>query len=180
MNLCIIVKITNNGEKMKYFAYGSNMPEKRIQMPCRVPSAKKLPGIFLLTEYELKFHKPSKDGSGKCSIYYTGDSKDFVLGVIYDINDSERKKLDDCEGLGVGYECKKVCVSGEKGVCEAFTYYATAKNPSLSPYCWYKHHVLTGAKESGFPAEYIAKIEAVKAKPDPDQDRAKKETDIYK
>ena len=49
-----------------YFAYGSNMSQRRLQ--ARVPSATFL-GIGILLGHALAFHKISKkDGSGKCDI----------------------------------------------------------------------------------------------------------------
>ncbi len=151
---------------MKYFAYGSNMSIPRIQS--RIPGAKKLPGVFSLAGHILKFHKPSKrDGSGKCDAHCTGNENDKVLGVIYEINYDEKNRLDKCES---GYKCKEVSVRGETGDCTAFTYYAANTQKGLRPYCGYKNHVLAGAEEAGFPAEYIAEfIKSVEASPDPEK-----------
>ena len=168
---------------MKYFAYGSNTSQKRIQK--RIAGAKFI-SRAVLNGYALEFHKDSKDDSGKCDAYYTQNKNDNVWGVLYEISAADKEKLDRIEGLGKCYTCKNVSVqNGEGEFIEAFTYCAMAESivkeaAKKTPYCWYKYHVLTGAKESGFPAEYTAKIEAVKAKPDPDINRAKKETDIYK
>ena len=45
------------------FAYGSNMPSARLRGRC--PSARAI-GIAELRGHELRWHKRSKDGSGKC------------------------------------------------------------------------------------------------------------------
>ena len=42
------------GDHVKYFAYGSNMSLVRLRE--RVPSAERL-GVFILAEYQLRFHK---------------------------------------------------------------------------------------------------------------------------
>lgn len=154
---------------MKYFAYGSNMSLKRLQQ--RVPSAHPL-GTYLLDEHELRFHKFSKDGSGKCDAFYTGDNSYVVMGVLYEIHESEKAALDKAEGLGWGYEGKVVSVSSAEGkIITAVTYLATRIEKSLLPYTWYKKHVLVGAREANLPSEYIAGIEAIDALKDPDQKR---------
>lgn len=49
-----------------YFAYGSNMSSARLR--ARVPSCRPI-GIAFLPGHELRFHKRSKDGSGKCDAF---------------------------------------------------------------------------------------------------------------
>lgn len=162
----------------KYFAYGSNMFQVRLQK--RVSSAKAL-GVYTLKAHDLRFHKPSdQDGSGKCDAYETGDDADFVVGRLFDIAESEEEALDKAEGLGNGYEKKIVTVVGVCGSVEdAFTYYAMQVNASLRPYTWYKAHVLAGAREAYLPGDYIEKIEAVAADKDPDLAREKKELRLH-
>jgi gamma-glutamylcyclotransferase len=53
---------------MYYFAYGSNMSLSRLRE--RVPSAEAV-GCFSLNGHDLRFHKLSKDGSGKCDAFFT-------------------------------------------------------------------------------------------------------------
>ena len=59
---------------MLYFAYGSNMSIRRLQSrdinPVKVNVAR-------LYGHTLKFHKPSKDGSGKCDVFKTDDEKEL-------------------------------------------------------------------------------------------------------
>jgi hypothetical protein len=33
----------------------------------------------------LKFHKRSKDGSGKCNAFRTGSQADYVIGVVFEV-----------------------------------------------------------------------------------------------
>jgi gamma-glutamylcyclotransferase len=102
------------------------------------------------------------------------------LGVIFDIDDSEKFKLDQKEGLGKGYEEKRVQVlSIEGSLLEVSTYYATHIDPSLKPYSWYREHVLIGAKENNFPDEYVQNIFSVKTIEDPKPERHEHEMAIY-
>lgn len=137
-------------------------------------STARLPG------HSLRFHKRSIDGSAKCDIVQTDNRFDIVHGVVFEIPASEKPILDQYESLGNGYAEKQVSVilpHGESLV--ASTYYATHIDASLSPYHWYKEHVIRGAREYGLPAEHIAAIEAVPSIPDPDRDNHIKELSIY-
>ncbi len=162
-----------------YFAYGSNMSFKRLKK--RVKSA--MPkGRGVLRCHCLKFHKVSKDSSGKCDIPPATES-DVVWGRLYHIDDKEEKRLDCYEGVGYGYGKKCVTVELDSGqTVRAMTYYVkddTKKNPSLKPYTWYIKHVLVGAKEACLPPDYIKKIEEVEADEDPCKKREAKELKIY-
>ena len=57
---------------MLYFAYGSNMLTARLRE--RMPSCKPL-GIAKLPGHALRFHKRSKDQSGKCNAFATDDDQ---------------------------------------------------------------------------------------------------------
>ena len=121
---------------MFYFSYGSNMSINRLRE--RVSSAKFL-AVAILSEHELKFHKISKkDGSGKCDALETKNPDHSVLGVVFDIAESEKLVLDQKEGLGHGYEEKFVTVTSPEGESiNVTTYYATNIDSNLKPYHWY-------------------------------------------
>ncbi len=162
---------------MKYFAYGSNMSLNRLHQ--RVPSAIVL-GTFSLGNHELRFHKHGKDDSGKCDAFYTGDNNTVVMGVLYEIDESEKIVLDRAEGLGYGYDEKEVVVSNSKGNVErAFTYCATNINALLNPFTWYKEHVLIGAREANLPKEYIENIQEIHAEKDHNSGRESEQQAIH-
>lgn len=162
---------------MKYFAYGSNMSLVRLQQ--RVPSAKKI-GVFTLKEHQLRFHKSSKDGSGKCDAFQTINVDNTVIGALFEINENEKKALDKAEGLGYGYNQKRVKVQNDVGdAYEAITYYATKTDSSLKPYSWYLNHVVIGAKETKVPAQYLAMIESIEWLKDPDTKRDSEQRAMY-
>lgn len=162
---------------MLYFSYGSNMSVPRLLE--RVPSARFI-ATACLEEHELRFHKKGRDGSAKCDAFETGNPGHSILGVVFDIDRTEKRALDRVEGLGVGYEEKEVLLTDHTGgAIRASTYYATSIDSALTPYQWYKHHVLTGALENGLPENYVRRIEAIASTSDPQQERHEREMAIY-
>ena len=153
------------------------MSSKRLQ--CRVPSANFVT-IATLNNHDLRFHKISTDGSGKCDAFETGNRKHTVIGVVYEISAAEKPMLDQKEGLGYGYNEKVVSVEMNSGeIIEAVTYYAIKIDPVLNPYQWYKQHVLRGATEHGLAATYVDCIDKVAAFDDPNPERHEEELSIY-
>lgn len=128
-------------------------------------------GVCRLERHDLRFHKVSKDGSGKCDAYGTGKAEDFVLGVLYEIDRADQRVLDRHEDLGHGYDTKEVfiCLGHEEH--QALTYVATRCDENQTPYTWYVRHVVEGAREAGFPEAYINKLMGVISQPDPDKAR---------
>ncbi len=166
------------GTDILYFAYGSNMSVKRIIS--RIPSAAFI-DTARLQGHQLGFHKVGRDGSGKCDIEHTGEAGHVVLGVLFKLLAADKQTLDRIEGLGCGYEHKQVIVHSSRGNSyTANTYYATDIDGSLSPFHWYKTHVLKGACEHQLPSDYIRMIETVSAIHDPDSDRHNTELAIYR
>ncbi|MGQ0430208.1 MAG: gamma-glutamylcyclotransferase family protein [Gammaproteobacteria bacterium] len=151
------------------FAYGSNMLTG--QMTRRASSARSIAPAFL-ERFALRWHKRSKDGSGKCSIEETGRREDFVWGVLYELNSADKIELDRFEGLGSGYGERRVAVSSQEKNLSVLAYYATSVDPNVRPYRWYRELVVAGAREHGLPEEYIRSLEAISAIEDPDEKRA--------
>lgn len=162
---------------MHYFSYGSNMPLRRLQR--RVPSAA-IVTVAILPHYVLRFHKASKDGSGKCDAEYTGRSADQVIGVVFDLSEDEKPYFDKSEGLGKGYDEKIIDVLTPTGESLSPTmYFATNIDSSLKPHCWYKKQVIVGARENDLPSEYVSHIECIETIDDPDKARCESELAIY-
>lgn len=151
------------------FAYGSNMLTG--QMARRASSARPIAPAHL-ERFALRWHKRSKDGSGKCSIEETGRRQDVVWGVLYELNPTDKIKLDEFEGLGRGYGERRVTVSSQSKNLTVLAYYATSVDPNVRPYSWYRELVVAGAREHDLPAEYIRSLEAIPAIEDPDKERA--------
>jgi len=122
----------------------------------------------------LAFHKKSDDKSGKCLFYETAGAEDMMFGVAYQIDAAEKPMLDDLEGLGKGYDEHQISFPLNGATYQALVYVAatTHIDATLVPYTWYKDMVVLGARYHRLPADYIAKIEAVIAVPDPKPKRA--------
>ena len=156
---------------LHYFAYGSNLHPVRLGK--RISSAE-LIGAVELTGYRLKFHKTSEDESGKCNAFATGSSSDLIHGALYQLAFEHKPILDRIEGTGHGgYIPSEISVRHRHHEYACFTYLAEPShlNDDLEPYHWYKQLVVLGAKYLNFPEAYIASIESVKSKKDPNQKR---------
>ncbi|MES2001892.1 MAG: gamma-glutamylcyclotransferase family protein [Pseudomonadota bacterium] len=157
-----------SGDSFVTFAYGSNMPAARLRERC--PSTRAI-GIAELPGHELRWHKRSRDGSGKCDIVVVDTPNVSVFGVLYEIAADEKPALDRAEGLNKGYDEVEVEVLCNGRQVTAKTYRATDTDPSRRPFTWYRALVIAGAKEHGLPAAYIAGLESVLADEDADRTR---------
>lgn len=140
---------------MYYFAYGSNMLAKRLEG--RVGRMKDL-GIATLKEYNLKFNKQSTDGSGKTNIVPDEDSK--VLGVVYELTEEQKLKLDESE---IGYSRKSLEMNLGSSDVYMDVYIADQKNINndLLPKHAYLDYLIQGAIEHQFPETYIESLKQV-------------------
>ncbi|EEA03462.1 AIG2 family protein [Burkholderia sp. H160] len=159
-----------------YFAYGSNMSAPRLSD--RIKPIRHIANGYL-DGYQLTFDKVSKDGSGKCDCKHTGEPGHRVWGVLFAIDADSLEALDKYEDAGRTYERQKVQVPTDQGVVDAVTYFATKTEPGLSPYHWYKHHVLYGARAAKLPPDYIAEIERIAGIEDPDAARTAQNLVVY-
>lgn len=144
-----------------------------VRLRDRVPSAVAI-STGCVAGHLLRWHKQSRDGSGKCDAEFTGRNEDSVWGVLFEIDAAQKSVLDRAEGVGNGYIETHVNVVTDRGVVPAVAYVANAIDPLLRPYDWYKAFVLAGAREHGLPQEYIQTLEDFLSVPDPDVTRAAK------
>jgi ribosomal protein S18 acetylase RimI-like enzyme len=132
-----------------YFAYGSNLWLPQIRSRC--PSAQVV-GTARLDDWALVCDKPSVDGSAKLNIRPSPGAS--VDGVIYDIEDGEKDRLDAAEP---GYT--PIHVELDDGWTLTYTYEGPAADDA--PYDWYMATARAGARYHGFPEPMFT------AKPDP-------------
>ena len=158
-----------------YFAYGSNMATARL---CRRTSSARPVGIGRLDGHVLRWHKRSRDGSGKCDAAVDPGGPGGVWGVLYEIALAEKSLLDRVEGLHCGYEEKEVEVVARKDRIQVTMYYATEIDAALRPYQWYKDFVVAGAREHSLPPAYRTALESTEAVPDPDLERTGRNSSI--
>jgi hypothetical protein len=155
-----------------YFAYGSNLWLPRLRR--RVPGVQPL-GAALLRGFSLRWHKRSRDGSGKCGI--DPDECGVVHGGLFRIPAAQRPGLDRVEELGVGYGDLDVIVETGSAAHTAYTYVALpgVRDEGLRPYRWYRDLVVAGARWHGLPDLYVRGLADVTAAPDPDAGRSRRE-----
>lgn len=101
---------------MVYFAYGSNLNKKQMKVRCpeSVPITK-----AVLKNFKLVFN-------------YFADiveaPDEIVYGAVYDVSDSDIKKLNKYEGYPRHYDIINVDVEGEDGkIYRVFAYVMTSK-----------------------------------------------------
>ena len=148
---------------MLYFGYGSNMSKARLQ--CRVGSFERLGSAFI-TGYALRFHKRSKDGSGKFDAVLTGNPDDVLWGVLDRLTEDQIAKLDRKEGSRYRRDPVQVTFRDRAVDAEFYVAKPEAIDSHLRPLDSYKAYVLQGARELGLPKDYIDAIEAVPSTPD--------------
>ena len=148
-----------------YFAYGSNLHPLRLQQ--RVPSSQAI-GVASLSQHQLRWHKRGHDNSGKCDAFFTGNSKDLLLGVVYSLVAEEKFLLDQAEGLGNGYQLAEARLQTDEQVFDTFFYQAEKPHidGNLQPYDWYHQLVLHGVQIHNLPTAYVEQIATVITMPD--------------
>jgi len=149
---------------MLYFAYGSNMLRSRLENQKRGDERIEQVidhGAGVLLEHTIKFNKESIDDSGKTNVIEDNDSK--VLGVIYELTDTQINLLDKIEA---GYTRSPVNVILGSNTIQVDTYFATTENVDndLLPTRDYLNFLILGAKEHNFSDEYIEFLEKTKVK----------------
>jgi hypothetical protein len=148
-----------DGVPRGYFAYGSNMATQRLR--ARVPSARRV-AVARLPGFRFVLNKRSRDGSAKANL--TQDPAGAVWGVLWSLDAAEWLRLDACEG---GYERVPVEVVTRSGETPgAMTYLSTRLAAEPVAYTWYRALLVAAAREHGLPAEWIAALEALPARPD--------------
>lgn len=149
---------------MRYAAYGSNL--HAVRLSGRIASAQLIATAFL-PDRDLRFHKRSRDDSGKCNIVIGSEG---VHIAVFDISVEDKTTLDRIEGVGAGYVSTDLEVPGI-GVCA--TYVADEKyvDDALVPYDWYRELVLLGARAQRFPQAYLDAIASTPCREDPDTER---------
>lgn len=146
------------------------MLTRRLCAPERAPSARR-ENIGYVEGYRLTFDKLSQGTryrSGKCDMERTGIATDRVWGVLFSIETAHEGALDFAEGSGEGYrKDRDIMVVTPSGTRVATAYIATAKDPSVRPYHWYKGLVVAGAEEHRLPPPYIEWLRTFESQPDP-------------
>ena len=142
----------------------------------RIPSCRFI-DVVKLNGWALRFHKRSKDGSGKCNIIPANNRVDHVYGALYELPADEKADLDKMEAVGFGYHEITIEIHA---YADVFTYQADPGylDESLKPYTWYKEYLVQGAQLHGVPDDYIKFLSGIEAIQDPDTAREGKNLQI--
>jgi hypothetical protein len=160
--------------RVQVFAYGSNLCVGRMRSRVRSADPR---GAAILPVHVVRFHKRSKDGSGKANALATTDAADQVWGVVYELDEAELPMLDRAEGLGNAYDRHETVVEIAGSRLSVFVYIAAPSfiDDRLKPYGWYKRFVVEGARRHGLPREYVDLLDAAESVADPKTDRDREE-----
>lgn len=154
---------------MLYFAYGSNMLERRLKHPDRVPAANAR-GTAAASGFIVRFHKRGRDGSGKCTLVAT-DGAAEAWGVLFHLTVQDFQALDRVEGVHLGGYARQPirALRADGETAEAHTYIAQEPfiDDTLLPFDWYLGLVVAGAVEHGLPAEPLEALRQTPSAPDP-------------
>jgi len=152
------------GGRSLYFAYGSNLCASRMSE--RVPSARFVT-IARADGRRLSLGKRGRDGSGKATLIEAPGC--FVWGVVYAIDPHDWRRLDRFER---GYARTSLLVAWEREEhVAATTYVAPETAPDPTAFGWYKRLIVDGAREHGLPDAYVAELERLPEREDPDSIR---------
>ena len=145
------------GTRILYFAYGSNMITSRLQE--RIASARPV-GRGRLSDTKLVCNKKSKDGSTKANL--EDKPQNVVWGVLYEIDSSDLKRLDDIERE---YQRTRTDVQTDEGkIVKAEVYFSTKISHNELPFGWYKELLIAGAQEHKLPKSYVEFLKGLRSK----------------
>ena len=153
------------------FAYASNMNVEEFVKT--VPSAKKV-SIARLPGYTFTFSLTAKDQSSKANITSSAAPDAEVWGVLIRFDEHELGNFFNASTWSSDFNLIDVnCLDpqGDLHKAKAFSAKPHAVNDFLLPYDWYLAKIVKLARASGLPENYIAGIERVDTKPDPDEKR---------
>jgi gamma-glutamylcyclotransferase (GGCT)/AIG2-like uncharacterized protein YtfP len=147
-----------------YFAYGSNMEPQ--QMVKRLERKVMPLGIARLNGYVFGYygHSILWNLSGTADITLSPDTADYVLGIIYKLNESDLKKLDMWENVAMGrYTRRLIKVKYKNKEISAYTYvlkrdgnwiYSEEKNKPIEKYV---KQCADAAHKMKIPSSYVDK-----------------------
>ncbi len=111
--------------------------------------------------------KAGSDGSAKANL--RADPRAHVWGALYRLGPGQLEILDRFEG---GYERLQVQVQSPRGASHAaLTYRSERRTGDPVPFDWYRQLILEGAREHGLPEDWLAWLEALPSRPDPERAR---------
>lgn len=152
-----------------YFAYGSNLQRAtfcgRRGIVCLRAVPVRVPG------WRLVFDKPSILPSGHATANIVAEHGAEVLGVAYEISESDHQHVELTEGVLLG-NYRRITVEIEPLVAThgaprtAYSLGSESRDPTLLPSTRYLALVVEGALEHGLPEAWVAWLRSVPAEPE--------------
>ena len=151
-----------------YFAYGSNMEAATLRGRRGVEPSRALRARA--AGWRLVLDKPPLLPVGEAFANIVPDPHAAVLGVLYEITRADWEHLELTEGVRIG-NYRSVTVRASSLAEPALEVNALAlssdrRDPTLGPSERYMARLVAGAEEHGLPAEYVAFLRAVPARPE--------------
>ena len=156
------------GTGVWYFAYGSNMHSatfsgRRGIRPSRALAAR-------VAGWRLVLDKPPLVPVGEAFANIVPDPAAEVLGVLYEIGPADLEHVALTEGVFIdNYRWVEVLVrtlAAPALEVVAATLASDRRDPALAPSVRYMACLIAGAEEHGLPAEYVAWLRRVPARPE--------------
>jgi len=151
-----------------YFAYGSNMETATLRGRRRVEPLQAL--AARADGWRLVLDKPPLVPVGEAFANIVPDADAAVLGVLYELPRTDWEHVELTEGVRIGnYRSVMVRASSLARPAfevDPFALTSDRRDPSLGPSERYMACLIAGAEEHGLPAEYVAFLRAVPARPE--------------
>jgi len=132
-------------KRTKYIAYGSNMNVD--QMADRCPDAT-VYAVGELEGWQLTFMGRTAYG-GFATIVHTGDKRDKVPVLIWDISPMDERNLDFYEGYPRHYRKENVLAKTHRGEVEAMVYIMAIDRVPSVPTGYYVESIKAGYLDAG-------------------------------
>jgi cation transport regulator ChaC len=151
-----------------YFAYGSNMDEEDLRTWCKNKSKPfpkwKLLGTACLENYQLVFNYYSSGrNGGAANLMESHNSK--VYGLLFEMNESDRRTIREKEGFPNYYEEITVTVKHrDNSISDVITYKVVKDKEKIEhqkPTKYYMGLILKNARNNKFPDEYTRYLESI-------------------
>ncbi len=150
-----------------YFAYGSNMQSATLRGRRGIGFLRAVPARAV--GWRLVFDKPPLIAIGESFANIIRDAATHTLGVAYEVTEVDLQRIELTEGVLLGnyhrVHLPVVPLSPGATALDAVSLTSPQRDAQLQPSTRYMELVISGALEHGLPAEYVAALRAIPAKP---------------
>jgi len=143
-----------------YFAYGSNLDANTFLGRRRMEPLETR--VAVLDDFELRFDLPV--GPGERGVANVVPSRgNEVWGVLYLLTHREAERLDRTEGVPHGAYSRLAIEARDTAGTRigAFTYHSARGRAGRKPSRRYLGLLISGARQHGLPAQYIARLQSI-------------------